>query len=361
MSRVTFFLDLGTGTAKIQAGDAEFPYKFSTIAARPRLTSQPKDQSGYIFDREIKKFKGIIQLESLISPYEILLPKPFREFLVFIFSQVERPTEDANLVVGVPSTWSNDIISNFKKVLFQAFDFHSIYCAPSEVFSLNYYNLEHCTLLDSGYETTRILQFKNQKPTSSRVLSTRIAGSQISKYLQDLIKTRFPRIINKQFARYLQQIKVTKCFLAKEFEKDLGNAAVPDEIAEEIVIPGLAESLKIGVEKILTPEILFRPFLANSQATGIDLLFTQSLQETHPSLRKTLFQDIIIIGGTSKFPNFQHRFTSQFAKIPLLAHTNIHHDPENADIISWLGMKKFVEAGLYEDRAVTQTKFFAQL
>ena len=214
MTRITFLIDLGTGTTKIQTSDAKAPKYFPTIAARPRIGDQakyqPKDQNDYIFDHEIRKFKGILQMVPLISPYYILKPRPFREFLTLIFGQLDQSTENANLVVGVPSSWSSDVVSEFKSILFQTFGFHSIFCAPSELFGLYYYNLENCTLLDSGYDTSRILHFRNKELLSTRIQSTPIAGSAISKYLQVLLKTRFPKITNKKYSNYLELIKETK-------------------------------------------------------------------------------------------------------------------------------------------------------
>jgi len=362
MSEDVILVDLGTGFVKINTYNDEFPLKFTSKVGIPRFSSiVALILEKYEFDQNIPSYQGILKIKDVFSSKQFHKEDIFKKFLMFIFGRFSSILENSTLILGTPVLWSEETINTVKSFLFQQFNINRIVSAPSSKFSLYFYDIENCTVLDLGHDQTRVIQYQQRKPIKNSVKSSEIAGKHLSEYLLSLLQTKFTPIKNKQFQQLVEEIKTTKTYFVENFEEILQSKNLVEELKETINIPNFNESLNLGIEKILVPELLFKPFLGNNKNLAVDQLLIETLKETHHSLRRELFATIIVFGGSSKFPSFLQRLKRDFNKIPLLASSTILHDSKNADIIPWLGMKKFVQQGLHIGAGKTQTEFFAKL
>lgn len=362
MSEDVILVDLGTGCVKINTYNDEYPLKFTSKVGIPRFTSvTAPDFENYKFDQKIPSYQGILEIKDIFSSKQFHKEVIFKKFLLYIFNRFSSILENSTLILGTPVLWSEETINTVKTFLFQQFNIYRIVSAPSSKYSVYFYDLENCTVLDLGYDQTRAIQYQQRQPIRNSIKSSELAGKHLSEYLLSLLQTKFTPIKNKQFQQLVEEIKTTKTHFVENFNEILQSKILVEALKETITIPNFNESITFGIEKILVPELLFKPFLGNNKNIAVDQLLIETLKETHHSLRRELFATIIVIGGSSKFPSFLQRLKRDFNKIPLLASSTILHDSKNADIIPWLGMKKFVQQGLHTEAGKTQTDFFANL
>ena len=93
----------------------------------------------------------------------------------------------------------------------------------------------------------------------------------------------------------VRTIKEKTCYLAlnpaKE-EKDHGGAW------EEFRLPD-GKVMQLGVERFLAPEILFNPELIGHEYPGVHQVIVDSINRTDMDLRKSLFSNIVLSGGST--------------------------------------------------------------
>lgn len=60
-------------------------------------------------------------------------------------------------------------------------------------------------------------------------------------------------------------------------------------------------SIQIGPARFRAPEVLFRPDLIGEECEGLHEVLTYSIQKSDLDLRKVLFQNIVLSGGSTLF------------------------------------------------------------
>ena len=95
--------------------------------------------------------------------------------------------------------------------------------------------------------------------------------------------------------------------------------------------------IQLGSEKYKAPEILFSPGKIGLEWPGVHELVVNSIKKCDIDIRKTLFNSIVVAGGSSLFSNFNDRLHKSIQKlvsrdinITLLA-------PKNRKYSCWMG------------------------
>jgi len=69
--------------------------------------------------------------------------------------------------------------------------------------------------------------------------------------------------------------------------------------------------IDIGPERFRAPEILFHPSLIGEEFAGVHELLVNSVGRTDLDLRKTLYENIVLSGGSTLFPGFGDRLLNE--------------------------------------------------
>merc|ERR1712232_677668 len=71
------------------------------------------------------------------------------------------------------------------------------------------------------------------------------------------------------------------------------------------------KTLTLGSERFRCPEVLFRPSLVGKEFPGIHSLVYDSIQKCEVDLRKNLYRNIVLCGGSTLFPGFEERLEKE--------------------------------------------------
>lgn len=76
----------------------------------------------------------------------------------------------------------------------------------------------------------------------------------------------------------------------------------------------LCDFYQIGPARFRAPEVLFRPDLLGDECEGIHEVLMYSIQKSDLDLRKILYQNIVLSGGSTLFKGFGDRLLSELKK-----------------------------------------------
>lgn len=72
--------------------------------------------------------------------------------------------------------------------------------------------------------------------------------------------------------------------------------------------------MKIGPARFRAPEVLFRPDLLGEECEGIHEVLMYAIQKSDMDLRKILYQNIVLSGGSTLLKGFGDRLLSELKK-----------------------------------------------
>lgn len=125
---------------------------------------------------------------------------------------------------------------------------------------------------------------------------------------------------------------------------------VPADRAEE-------QALSLSNERITVPELLFHPSDIGLEQAGLPECIVQAAEACPPDMREALYANILVTGGSSRFPNFEERLQRELrALVPsdLPIGFTAASDPTLA---AWRGGSIFAAAAEYDSAVVTKEQY----
>lgn len=95
--------------------------------------------------------------------------------------------------------------------------------------------------------------------------------------------------------------------------------------------------LQLGAERHLAPEILFNPELIGSEYPGVHQLVVDSINRADLDLRKNLYSNIVLSGGTTLTKGFGDRLLYEVKKLALRDMKIKIYAPPERKYATWIG------------------------
>ena len=115
-------------------------------------------------------------------------------------------------------------------------------------------------------------------------------------------------------------------------------------------------SLELGPEAFRAPEILFRPELVGSELRGVHDTLVKSVMRADLDLRRVLFGQMVLSGGSTLFPGFGDRLLNEVRKHPLAPRDTkirIAAPPERI-YSTWIGGSILASLGTFKQMWLTK-------
>jgi centractin len=115
--------------------------------------------------------------------------------------------------------------------------------------------------------------------------------------------------------------------------------------------------IQIGPEKFRAPEVLFRPELIGSEGGGVHECLVQSIMKSDMDLRRTLFSQIILSGGSTLFPGFGDRLLAEVRKkAPKDMKIRISAPPTR-QYSTWIGGSILASLATFKNMWITKSEY----
>ncbi|KAG0221565.1 actin-related protein [Mortierella sp. GBAus27b] len=199
------------------------------------------------------------------------------------------------------------------QVFFETFNVPALFTSIQAVLSLYSSGRTTGVVLDSGDGVTHSVPVFEGFAIPHAIQRVDIAGRDVTEHLQLLLRKggyHFHTTAEKEIVRI---IKEKTCYLplnpVKE-EKDIG------EKKEEFMLPD-GNIIKLGAERFRAPEILFSPELIGQEYQGIHQVIVDSISRSDMDLRKSLYTNIVLSGGSTLCKGFGDRLLQEVKKLAL--------------------------------------------
>ncbi len=356
----TYLLDIGTAYTKFGNSTEETPQiVMPSTYGFPRISSDAQQQQ-LLFGTQLDSHQGVLHREGLFPWGQ---PKNFeiiKKYLKFCFLQHSENIKGQNLIISISPDWSKDFLSSLITFLFQDFEFASIYAQRSDFFDFIGHKIKTGVLLNVGHYFTRIILYHNGKPVLKNGAKSKLAGRRIRQYLRSLFKVKHPYLESPRYTAFLTDIVENQCDLKLDLAEFIEQNTDLTKFQESLEIPQFQDTLLLGIERFIAPEILFSPELMSLKDKNAGDLLIDSLKDCHPSLRSEIFKNIVISGGGASYAYYPSRLLKKCEKIPLLSNARLLRHP-SPQFGVWKGMQVAANPSIFEKYAKTATQFFAKL
>jgi len=208
-------------------------------------------------------------------------------------------------------------ISNREKaaeIFFEAMNVPALYCSMQAILSLYASGRTTGVVLDCGDGVTHSVPVYEGFALPHAIMRMDLAGRDVTNQLQLLLRRgghSFNTSAEMEVVRHIKETCCVVAFNAKEEESQ----GVRDTKKCQYQLPD-GTTIELGTESFRAPEILFQPDLIGSEYRGVHDCLVKSIMKSDLDLRRGLFSQIVLAGGSTLFPGFGDRLLNELRKHP---------------------------------------------
>jgi len=341
-ARKAIVLDNGTGLSKNGfAGEDQPRSVFPTLIGYPKYQAIMTDVEHYVREyyvgEEALNMRGVLKLLHPIQHGQVLDWEAMERIWHFTFFNDLRinPNEHPILLTEPPLNAKGNR-EKMATIMFDTFNAPSLYISMQAVLSLYASGRTTGIVVDCGEGVSHIVPVYEGFSITHAIARTDIGGIDITEYLRRLLRQRGYSLTSTAEQEIIRDIKERLCYVALDPEKELALAQKVKDMVKSYTLPD-GETVQIGQERFMAPEIFMKPTLVGKDEPALSDQVNNSIRNCDVDLRRDLYQNIVLAGGSSMFPGLKERLHKEItALVPESIEVKIIAPPERR-YSAWIG------------------------
>lgn len=338
MDGVPLIIDNGSGFIKAGLANRDEPHVVPALIGAKKFKKffeSKYTDPNFKFGEDVKTFSAFVRPKHINTNGKISNYDNFKKLLDKIVYNCTHDIEETPVLIT--DNFGNDKSSReeIARILFEKYGVPGLFMPHASTLSLYSAKKDTGVIVDIGDSSSKFVPIYEGHTVETNAINAPIGGRNIDELLIRLMANDRFDMNSPAQKLFAIEVKEKYCYVALDFIKEVGKSesfSYEDRLTNE--------TKYLGDERFRCSEVLFDPKLygETSEYHSVHQNLFDSIRRIDPCFREEMLQNIIVTGGSSKFPGLVERLDKEFGLLLNNSETkykiSMH---ENPDTSAWLG------------------------
>ena len=242
------------------------------------------------------------------------------------------------------------------EIMFERFQVPKVQVSVQAVLALYASGRTTGCILDSGDGVTHTVPIYEGFCIPHAIQRLNIAGRDLTDYMMKIVSERGYSFTTSAEREIIRDLKEQLTYVALDYPEEMKTTQESLLKERSFELPD-GKSIVIGNERFRCPEVLFNPVMIGSESEGIHKMIYNTVMNCDIDLRKDLFYNIVLSGGTTMFPGINERLTKELDRLTPPSSTVKVVTPPERKYSVWIGGSILASLNTFQEKWYTRDDY----